>query len=201
MLDTLQHIISDLTPYLHQYGYFILALAIAVEGVGIPAPGQSFLIVSGILAAGGQMSLPGVLLVAGLSAFSGNCIGYIIGLRFGDVLLKKGWVKPQTERRLHGFIERYGMIALLLSRFIEGLKQTMCIGCGIAKLPLKTFLLGNLLATVSWVLLFGVGPAILRREMTPLLTFYHSHQLLMWAIGTLVVLGGAVAIWLWQKKR
>ena len=188
MLDTLHHIINELSPYLHQYGLFILALAVAVEGFGIPAPGQSFLVVSGMLAANGEMSLSGVLSVGALAAFSGNCIGYFIGLKFGNVLLEKGWVKPETEKKLHGFIGKYGIAALLMSRFVEGLKQTLCIGCGIAKLPLRTFLLGNALATLVWVIIFGVGPALLTHEMGPLVAFYHSHRMLMWGIGSAITL-------------
>lgn len=201
MLDTLQHIIAELSPYLHHYGLFILALAVAVEGFGIPAPGQSFLIVSGMLAANGEISLSGVLTVGALAAFGGNCIGYFIGLKFGNVLLEKGWVKPETEQKLHAFIGKYGIAALLMSRFVEGLKQTLCIGCGIAKLPLRTFLLGNTLATLVWVIIFGLGPAILTHEMGPLVAFYHSHRLLMWGIGSALVAAAVAALLVWQRGR
>ena len=201
MLDTLHHIINDLSPYLHHYGLFILALAVAVEGFGIPAPGQSFLIVSGMLAANGEMSLPGVLSVGALAAFGGNCIGYLIGLKFGNVLLEKGWIKAETEQKLHAFIGKYGIAALLMSRFVEGLKQTLCIGCGIAKLPLRTFLLGNALATVVWVVIFGLGPALLTHEMGPLLAFYHSHRMLMWGVGTLLILLIPISLWLHRQRK
>ncbi|MGI2259928.1 DedA family protein [Shewanella sp. GXUN23E] len=201
MLDTLHHIINDLSPYLHHYGLFILALAVAVEGFGIPAPGQSFLIVSGMLAANGEMSLPGVLSVGALAAFGGNCIGYLIGMKFGNVLLEKGWIKAETEQKLHAFIGKYGIAALLMSRFVEGLKQTLCIGCGIAKLPLRTFLLGNALAPLVLVIIFGLGPAQLTHEVGPLVTFYHSHRMLMWGIGSAVVATAVVAILMWQRRR
>lgn len=202
MLETLQHITNELTPYLHQYGYLILAFTIAVEGIGIPAPGQSFLIVSGLLAANGDMSLTGILVVGGVSAFIGNTLGYFIGWRFGDLLLKKGWVKAQTKAKMHAFIERYGIIALLMSRFIEGLKQTMCIGCGIAKLPLRHFLLGNALASSIWVLIFGLIPALLKQQMLFIFNFYHTHRMLMWSLGSLVIICVVLlAIKHWQKHK
>ncbi|MEC4726104.1 DedA family protein [Shewanella sp. D64] len=184
MPEALQHIMTEMTPWLQQYGYLILALAIAIEGVGIPAPGQSLLIVASLLAAAGQMSLPLVLIVAGSSAFIGNSLGYFLGIKFGDVLLKKGWIKESTEAKLHGFIGKYGLVALLLSRFIEGLKQTIFIGCGMAKMSLNKFLLGNTLATGLWLTLFGLGPVLIRDELTPILAFYHHHQHLFWLIVT-----------------
>ncbi|GGI66905.1 DedA family protein [Shewanella hanedai] len=186
MPEALQHIMAEMTPWLQQYGYFILALAIAIEGVGIPAPGQSLLIVASLLAAAGQMSLPLVLIVAGSSAFIGNSLGYFLGIKFGDVLIKKGWVKESTEAKLHGFIGKYGLAALLLSRFIEGLKQTIFIGCGMAKMSLNKFLLGNTLATGLWLTLFGLGPVLIRDELTPILAFYHHHQHLFWLIITVI---------------
>lgn len=39
MPEALQHIIIEMTPWLQQYGYLLLFIAIAVEGFGIPAPG------------------------------------------------------------------------------------------------------------------------------------------------------------------
>ncbi|MGD6737367.1 DedA family protein [Photobacterium leiognathi subsp. mandapamensis] len=88
-MESIQHIITELTPLLHEYGYYILALAIAVEGMGIPAPGQSLLIVASLLASTGKMSLPMVLTVAWASSFIGNSIGYFIGRQFGHIVTKK----------------------------------------------------------------------------------------------------------------
>jgi membrane protein DedA with SNARE-associated domain len=201
MPEALQHIMAEMTPWLQQYGYLILVLAIAIEGVGIPAPGQSLLIVASLLAASGQMSLPLVLIVAGSSAFIGNSLGYLLGIKFGDALIKKGWVKESSEAKLHGFIAKYGLAALILSRFIEGLKQTIFIGCGMAKMPLKNFLLGNALATSIWLALFGLGPVLIRKELTPILAFYHHHQLLFWLIVTVLGTIGLGVFSLVIKRR
>ncbi|KLV09260.1 membrane protein [Photobacterium aquae] len=201
MLETLQHIINELAPYLHQYGYAILALTIALEGIGIPTPGQSFLIVSSILAANGEMSIEGVLLVGASSAFFGNMLGYLTGLKFGNLLLKKGWLKPQTETKLHQFIGRFGLVALLISRFVEGLKQTMSLGCGIAKMPFNTFIASNALATTIWVTVFGIGPVVLMHELSPFLNFYHTHRMTVWCAGTGVVAACILSIIWWQYRE
>ncbi len=192
-MESIQHIITELTPLLHEYGYYILALAIAVEGMGIPAPGQSLLIVASLLASTGKMSLPMVLTVAGASSFIGNSIGYFIGRQFGHVLTKKEWIKPRTLSKLHQFIDRYGMLGLVISRFVEGIKQFMCIGCGIAQMPVQLFLLGNFLAVTVWLLVFGVAPAYLHDELGPILAFYHKYQMQCWAV--VVVLVCTLAWW------
>ncbi|EGM68572.1 DedA family protein [Shewanella sp. HN-41] len=197
MPEVLQHLITEMTPWLQQYGYLLLFIAIALEGFGIPTPGQSLLIVASLLAATGQMSLPLVLIVAACGALSGNSLGYLFGWRFGDVLLKKGWIKPQLEDKIHGIIDQYGIAALVLSRFIEGLKQFMFIGCGLAKMPLKQFVIGNVLATSIWVTLFGLGPVLIRDEIAPMLAFYHQHQYPTWAIVSLLI--ALLLIFSWRK--
>ncbi|MGL4714061.1 MAG: DedA family protein [Shewanella sp.] len=202
MPEALQHIITELTPWLQQYGYLILFVAIAAEGFGIPAPGQSLLIVASLLAAAGQMSLPVVLTVAACGALCGNSVGYYIGWHFGDVMLKKGWIKPQLENKIHDIIGQYGIAALVLSRFVEGLKQFMFIGCGLAKMPLKQFVMGNGLATSIWVALFGLGPVLIRDEIAPMLAFYHQHKYLTWTVVSLILTLIILSIWKkWNIKN
>ncbi|EPA8652718.1 DedA family protein [Photobacterium damselae] len=185
---SIEHIITELTPLLQQYGYFVLALAVAIEGMGIPAPGQSLLIVASLLAASGKMSLPMVLLVGWMSSFIGNTLGYVIGRQFGHILVHKQWIKPNTLEKLHQFIDKYGVLGLLISRFVEGIKQFMCLGCGIAQMPARLFFLGNFIAVTVWVLVFGVAPAYLRDEMRPILAFYHKYQTQCWvAVAAILV--------------
>lgn len=202
MPEVLQHLITEMTPWLQQYGYLLLFIAIAVEGFGIPAPGQSLLIVASLLAATGQMSLSLVLIVASGAALCGNTLGYFIGRRFGEVLLRKGWIKPKLEDKIHDVIGQYGIAALVLSRFVEGLKQFMFIGCGLAKMPFKQFVMGNLLATSIWVTLFGLWPVLIRDEIAPILAFYHQHKYPTWAIVSLLLISLLLLSWRkWQMKN
>ncbi|MBY6188003.1 DedA family protein [Marinobacter hydrocarbonoclasticus] len=201
MFHTLQTLVTDLSPYLHQYGYLLLFVAIAVEGFGVPAPGQALLMVAGVLAADGELSLQWIVIVAAASAFIGNLVGYVLGSRGDDLLRRKGWISQSTEARLHRFIEKYGIAVLLFSRFIEGLKQTMALGCGLAKMPLNTFLLGNALATAVWVAVFGLGPALLWHEKVPLMRFYQAHEALTWSLGLSVLGLLALAFWLLPRAN
>ena len=196
-----QHLITELTPLLQEYGYVILALAIAVEGMGIPAPGQSFLIVASFLSASGTMSLPLILIVAGVSAFVGNSCGYLIGRKFGHVVERKQWIKPPTLKKLHAFIGKYGVIGLLMSRFVEGIKQFICLGCGMAEMPAAKFYIGNFVAVILWLLVFGVAPAMLHDEIGPILGFYHHYQIWFWSAAGLLILIIIAFIVLMVRRR
>ncbi|UJF18093.1 DedA family protein [Vibrio sp. SS-MA-C1-2] len=182
-MEAIQHIINELSPLLQQYGYFILALAIAIEGIGIPAPGQSLLIVASLLASQGTMSLTNVLLVSGVSSVVGNTCGYFLGKKFGHFFIRKKWLKPKTLNKIHSFIDKYGLLALILSRFIEGVKQFICLGCGVAQMPFRYFFIGNVLAVSIWLFCFSWAPAYFYGEIGHIINFYHTYQTEFWVAG------------------
>src|SRR5665647_2741741 len=64
--------VARVEPVLDRYGYLVVFLTILVEGVGIPAPGQTFLIAAALSAAHGKLSLVWVLILACLAAGLGN---------------------------------------------------------------------------------------------------------------------------------
>ena len=59
----LQEAVARVQPVLDRYGYPAVFLTILVEGVGIPAPGQTLLIAAALTAAHGNLSLVWVLIL------------------------------------------------------------------------------------------------------------------------------------------
>ena len=49
--------IARVHPLMKRYGYWAAATAIFVEGIGVPAPGQTLLIASALEAASGRMNV------------------------------------------------------------------------------------------------------------------------------------------------
>ncbi|KDM90429.1 DedA family protein [Photobacterium galatheae] len=192
------NLVQDLAPLMQEYGYTVLALAIAVEGLGIPAPGQSLLIVASYLSVSGTFSLPAVLAVAGASSWLGNTAGYLVGSKFSHVVEQRGWLKPASVEKVHGFIDKYGVMGLVLSRFLEGLKQLMCLGCGMAQMPRHHFLIGNTLAVGIWLVVFGMGPAYFHEEIGQIGLFYHHHQQAFWSVAAIA--GLALLFWFFRRR-
>jgi membrane protein DedA with SNARE-associated domain len=101
MSSQLPGVLNSLAPVLDHHGYTALIVLVAVEGFGIPLPGQTVLIAAGIYAGTGQLNLIAVPALGLLAAVAGDNIGYAIGrcggrrlvLRFGRfVLLTEGRV-------------------------------------------------------------------------------------------------------------
>src|SRR5438105_11216512 len=69
-------------------GYGALAALIAGETMGVPLPGESALIVAGILASNGHLHIELVIAIAAGSAILGDNVGFWIGRRGGRWLLE-----------------------------------------------------------------------------------------------------------------
>ena len=85
----LEQAVARAQPVFDRYGYLAVFLTILVEGVGIPAPGQTFLIAAALSAAHGKLSLVWVLILACLAAGLGNSLGYLLGRWGGRRLLAR----------------------------------------------------------------------------------------------------------------
>jgi membrane protein DedA with SNARE-associated domain len=150
-----------LHQYLNDYGYVALFLFILVESLGIPAPGQTILIATAVLAAQGKLNIAAVLGIAFTAAFVGNIAGYLIGVNGGHRLVMRfgRYVRfgaPQL-RRVEQLFERYGIWFVLFARFFEVLRQLNGIVAGTAGMRFRSFLLPNALGAALWVSAWGLG--------------------------------------------
>ncbi|WP_181028076.1 DedA family protein [Vibrio jasicida] len=173
-------------PLLEQYGYLALIVSIFLEGIGIPMPGQSLMIAASIISSEHVMNLSLVMIVSWLSCFLGNTCGYLIGYYFEGWLDKKGYISGPKMQKLQSTIQKYGPACLVVSRFVEGMKQFMPLACGIAKMPRKEFLLGNALATTIWVAVFSLLTNFAFEHLSVLSQFYTEHRYVVWSSAALL---------------
>ncbi|MET2899463.1 DedA family protein [Vibrio rotiferianus] len=173
-------------PLLEQYGYLALIVSIFLEGLGIPMPGQSLMIAASIISSEHVMNLSLVMIVSWLSCFFGNTCGYLIGYHFEGWLDKKGYISGPKMQKLQSTIQKYGPACLVVSRFVEGMKQFMPLACGIAKMPRKEFLLGNALATTIWVAVFSLLTNFAFEHLSVLSQFYTDHRYVVWSSAALL---------------
>ncbi len=181
-MEQLNELLITMKPLLEQYGYFALVVSIFLEGIGIPMPGQSLMVVASILSSEQIMNLTLVMSVSWLSCFLGNTCGYLIGYYFEGWLDKKGYISGPKMTKLQFVIQKYGPTCLVVSRFIEGMKQFMPLACGIAKMPRKEFLLGNALASTIWVLVFSLLAHFAFEHLSSLSHLYTQYKYFIWVI-------------------
>jgi membrane protein DedA with SNARE-associated domain len=168
--------LARVEPLLERYGYGASFVAVMVEGIGIPTPGQTLLIASAIEAARGRMNIVLLLFLVTTAATLGNSIGYAIGRWGGRALLLKFRVNPERQQRTEDFFKRRGGMAILFARFLDGLRQLNGIVAGILKMPWWRFTVYNIAGAILWTCSWGLGTYFLGRDMHSIAAFLHRHR-------------------------
>src|ERR1051325_104158 len=168
--------LARVQPLVERYGYGASFLAVMVEGMGIPTPGQTLLMASSVEAAKGRMSIVLLLFLVTTAATVGNSIGYAIGRWGGRALLVKFRIKPERQQRTEDFFKRRGGIAILFARFVDGLRQLSGIVAGILKMPWWTFTAYNIAGAILWTCSWGLGTYYLGRDIHSIAGFLQRHR-------------------------
>jgi membrane protein DedA with SNARE-associated domain len=130
--------------------YAALAVIAAAENVFPPLPADTVVAVGSFLAARGSGSLIG----AATSIWAGNLLGavgmYFVGRRYGSGRLLKRLGGADAEARVAKMYASYGIWALLVSRFLPGVRAIVPPFAGALKIPLRQVLPAMAAASAVW---------------------------------------------------
>ncbi|RKQ87875.1 membrane-associated protein [Solirubrobacter pauli] len=197
MLPDVGHLLTEAAQALGSWTYLLvggLAFGETGAGIGLVVPGETAVVLGGVVAAKGEVSLPAILLVAWIASFLGDLTSFLLGRRLGRPFLYRHGprVKLSTERleRVEGFFDRHGSKAIVVGRFV-GIVRAVCpFLAGASKLPLRSFVPYSLAGTAVWASAFTLAGYSFHRsfeEATKLL----SHGALV--LGVLAALAFAIA--------
>lgn len=136
--------------------YLIVFVVPALEAslfVGFVVPGETAVLLGGVLASQHHVSLTGVLAAAITGAIIGDSVGYFVGRRFGEPLQQSRLGRIVGERRWQAseeFLRRRGGPSVFLGRWTALLRALVPAAAGMAKLPYRTFLVWNIAGGVAW---------------------------------------------------
>lgn len=147
---------------LRTWGYGAVALAVGLESVGLPLPGEITLISAALYAgATGRMDIVLVVLTAAASAIMGSNAGYLIGRALGEPLLERYGprIGLTAERLMVGrrLFARHGAKVVLFGRFIVVLRTVAAVLAGALTMAFPVFLAANVAGAVVWTCLYGFG--------------------------------------------
>lgn len=160
-LPDLEHALTELSETLGTWTYLLVGgLAFLETGafVGLIAPGETAIVLGGVVAAHGEIDLVTVLVIAWVAAALGDLASFALGARLGRrFLLARGPSVGITAARLdrvEGFYERHGAKAILVGRFVGIIRAVSPFLAGSSGLPLRKFLPWSLLGTALWASAF-----------------------------------------------
>src|SRR4051812_24761528 len=130
-----------LIEWLSHYGYPVLFLVVFAENAGVPVPGETAVLVAGLLAGRPDppLSILGVIAVTFVAAVLGDNLGFWLGRRWARRRLEQGkrflFLTPATLRSVEGYFEHYGLLTIFFARFVAGLRVVAALAAGTSRMP------------------------------------------------------------------
>ena len=161
---------GELTLLITTYGYWAVGIAIFLESMGVPAPGETALIVASIYAATtGHLQIEWVIAASATGAILGDNVGYFIGRRLGHPLLQRyGRRFGMNERRLRlgrYLFLRHGGKVVFFGRFTAILRALAALLAGANAMPWGRFTFYNAAGGIIWATLYGYGAFTLGHQV------------------------------------
>jgi len=144
------------------YGAWLVGVAVAVESMGIPVPGETMLVTASLYAgASGKLSITHVVLAAIVGAIAGDNVGFWIGRTVGFrwVMRHRSGLGLTTRRLKLGqyLFLRHGGKVVFFGRFVAVLRALAALLAGLNCMGWGRFLLFNALGAIVWASAYGIG--------------------------------------------
>lgn len=121
---------------------------------GLLVPGEATLLVAGVLAANGSISILAMVALAGVAVVLGDSAGYWLGRLYGPHLQRSRagrWVGPARWQRADTYVRERGVWAVVAGRWVGLLRSLVPAAAGIARMPYRRFLGADTVGGLVWV--------------------------------------------------
>jgi undecaprenyl-diphosphatase len=206
-LPNIEELMLDVGRALGGWTYLVVGVLAFLETgafVGLVAPGESAVIVGGVVAGQGEISLWVLIAIVWTCAVAGDLTSFIAGRRLGRAwLLRHGERLKITERRLEqveDFFERRGGITILIGRFIGFVRALAPFIAGTSRMPLRRFVPYDVLGAGAWAATFSTLGFVFWHSFDQLTT-YVSRGLFAFSTVVVVVAGLVVLVRLQREPE
>jgi membrane protein DedA with SNARE-associated domain/membrane-associated phospholipid phosphatase len=199
----LEQLLIDIGERLGSWTYLLVgALAFFETGafIGLVAPGETALLLGGLVAGQGQVDVLTMIAVVWACAVAGDLTSFYLGRRLGRGFMVKHGAKVQiTESRLEQverFFDRHGGKAILIGRFVGLVRAIAPFLAGSSGMPLRRFVPYDVIGAGLWGSSFVLLGYIFWQSFSQLVDYAKKGALALGAVIVLVVAIVSVVRWL-----
>ncbi|RJG07383.1 DedA family protein [Noviherbaspirillum cavernae] len=168
----------DVAGWVGQYGYAAIALGMFVEG-------EAVLLMGGVAAARGHLTLPYVIMVAAIAGFMADQACFHAGRHYGSALLSRFPSVQTRAEHVNKLLRRHQVPLILSIRFLYGLRTAGLIAIGMSGVSPYRFLVLDFISALAWATLIGCAGYFFGRAIMRLLAEASTHEL--WLAGGLLL--------------
>jgi len=182
------------------HGYWVVALIVGLESMGLPLPGETTLVTAAIYAATtDRLNIWIVIAAAAAGAIAGDAAGYWIGRAFGHrFLLRHGARLHMTPRRIklgQYLFQRHGGKVVFFGRFFAVLRALAALLAGINYMDWRRFLFFNVSGGIVWAVVFGLSAYELGEQLEQL------RRPAAVVVSILAILAAALGFWFVRRHE
>jgi membrane protein DedA with SNARE-associated domain/membrane-associated phospholipid phosphatase len=193
-LPNLEEALIDVGETLGSWTYLLVgALAFFETGafVGLVAPGETAMLLGGLVAGQGEIDVVTLIAIVWVAAVAGDLTSFFLGRRLGRRFLVRHGPKVQiTEPRLRhveAFFDKHGGKAILIGRFVGLVRAIAPFLAGSSGMPLRRFLPYDVVGAGLWSSSFIVLGYIFWQSFSQLVDYAKKGALALGAVIVFVV--------------
>lgn len=192
---------SILTTWLEHYGYGMLFIALFLEMLALPLPGEMMMSYTGLFVFEGKLNWLLSIVSASAGVTAGITLSYWIGYRLGRPFVAKYGHRihlgEQQLAKMSLWFEKYGDKLLFVAYFIPGVRHITGYFCGVTRMSFRRYALYSYSGAIVWVSLF----ISLGRILGPKWEAYHqtvNRYMIIFGIASILL---TLLVYFYQKYK
>jgi membrane protein DedA with SNARE-associated domain len=179
---------------IERFGYIATFAGTVVEG-------ETLLILSGLVAHRGYLSLPLVIAIGALGGALGDVGFFLLGRHYGRHLLERFPRFAPAAARVHAMIERYPTATVLGVRFMYGLRTAGPAIIGTTRMSATHFFVANIVGAVLWSACWAGAGYVLGKAAETLLGDLARFERELFGGVIVLALLAALGMHIWRARR
>jgi undecaprenyl-diphosphatase len=205
-LPNIEEVLLTVGETLGTWTYLLVPVLAFLETgafIGLLAPGETAMILGGVVAGQGQISVITLIALVWIAAILGDGFSFWLGRRLGrEFLVRHGprfRITPEVIERVEGFFEQHGGKAILLGRFVGIVRAVAPFMAGTGRMSFRRFLPYDILGAGLWATTFILLGYVFWQSLGTVLEYAKKGAL---GLGiTISVIVGLVVVVRWLGKE
>lgn len=172
---------------LAEHVYLILFVSLILEFAALPLPGETMMVVAGIMAYNNHGSYIGMIVASALGTVLGMQFSYEVGRRLGTRAVDKYGsyigLTPYRMTKAADFFNRFGNIVIVIAYFLPGVRHILGYFSGISRINAKRFHVYSTVGGILWVVVFITLGYVLGPSAPHAFKLLHKYGTMLFIIG------------------
>lgn len=201
LTSLLEPVIKETVSFISKFGYWGVAIGMAIESCNIPLPSEVILPFGGYLVFTGRLDFFWTAIAGTAGGTLGSIISFYIGLWGGrPFLFRYGrylGISTHHFKLAEDWFLRYGEATVFFTRLMPIIRTFISLPAGISKMNFPRFVIYTFLGSLPWSLLLTYLGYKMGQHWESLKFWFHRLDILI-AVSIIALI---LYLWLRRKKR